>query len=73
MQGKIEKKPYETSDQARNRVIQQKTEDRIINDMLLNHQIIVDPIALKYSKYVDSDNLVQDQYNLIAFSISCTF
>ena len=69
MQGKIEKKPYETSDQARNRVIQQKTEYRIINDMLLDHEIIVDPVALKYSKYIDSDNLVQDQYNLMAFSI----
>jgi len=69
MQGKPEKKAYETTAQAKNRIYKQKTEDMIINDMLSEHKIIIDPVAIKHSKYSDSNSLVQDKYNLIAFSI----
>ena len=69
MQSKPEKKTYETTDQAKNRIYRQKTEDMIIDDMLSEHHIVIDPVAIKMSKYSDSDSLVQDKYNLIAFSI----
>ena len=69
MQSKPEKKTYETTAQAKNRIYRQKTEDMIIDDMLSEHHIVIDPIAVQYSKYSDSDPLIKDKYNLIAFAI----
>tara|TARA_Y100000593_G_scaffold30748_1_gene60899 strand:- start:5834 stop:6340 length:507 start_codon:yes stop_codon:yes gene_type:complete len=64
-----EKNANESVGQAKERIYRQKTEDMIINNMLEDHNIIVDPVAVKYSKYAESDQFVQDQYNLMAFEI----
>mgnify|MGYP003131932943 CR=1 FL=1 len=65
----IGKKDYESVNIAKERIYSQKTEDKILDDMLAERKIIIDPVALKYSKYANVEGIEKDKLSLQAFDI----
>ena len=65
----IKKKDYESPNTAKERIYEQKTEDKIVNDLLLDRNIVIDPVALKYSKYANTQGIEKDKLALQAFDI----